>query len=301
MSYEPSEESSKDPSLPRASSPWRKAALGGGLAALALALGGCKLPAFYSYGGATKQGHDAHLLYSGTVLAAIVVGAIVTILILWSVFRYRRRSDEMPKQFQYHIPLEITYTVIPILIVLALFGFTVVTENAVDAVSAHPAVKVKVTAFQWGWRFDYTGLGVSVLGETTEDPDPIGLNGQPCAPAVDCLGPGLVMPAGETTRITLVSADVVHGFYVPAFNFSRYAQPGVTNVFDFTVKHPGIYRAQCTQFCGLYHALMFFHVVALPPDQFRAWVRSEQAASHPAPSIAAAKQALVSASGKAAP
>lgn len=276
-----------------------------GILALPLVLGGCTLPSFYGFRGATKQGHDSFLLYSGTVIAAIVVGTIVVLLILWAVLRYRRRSDEMPKQFQYHIPLEITYTVIPILIVLALFGFTVVTENAVDAVSPHPAVAVKVTAFQWGWRFDYSGQHVSVLGETTQDPDPVGLNGRPCAPAVDCLGPGLVMPAGETTRITLVSADVVHGFYVPAFNFSRYALPGVTNVFDFTVKHPGIYRAQCTQFCGLYHALMFFHVVALPPAQFRAWLRSEQAssqpaASHPAASVASSRQVSPAASVKAA-
>ena len=93
---------------------------------------------------------------------------------------------------------------------------------------------------------------------------------------MDCLGPGLVVPAGQTTRITLDSQDVIHGFYVPEFNFSRYAQPGVTNVFDLTVQHSGIYRAQCTQLCGLYHSLMFFHVVALPPGQFQAWLSSQQ-------------------------
>ncbi|MHB1503725.1 MAG: cytochrome c oxidase subunit II [Acidimicrobiales bacterium] len=249
------------------------------LAALAMPviLGSCKLPTFFGYRGATKQAHDTHVLYSGTFMAAIAVGVIVASLIIWSVVRYRRRSDEMPRQFQYHIPLEITYTVIPIIIVMILFSFTVITENKVDAVAPHPAVMVRVTAFQWGWHFDYTGLHVNVIGETTEDPDPVGVGG-PCAPAVDCLGPGLVVPAGRTTRITLVSADVVHGFYVPSFNFSRYAQPGVTNVFDLSVKHPGIYRGQCTQLCGLYHALMFFHVVALPPSQFQAWVHSEQLA-----------------------
>ena len=86
-----------------------------------------------------------------------------------------------------------------------------------------------------GLDVQYPGNESPVTGETTEDPDPIGLNGAPCAPAEDCLGPGLVVPAGQTTRITLVSNDVIHGFYVPEFNFSRYAQPGVTNVFDLTV------------------------------------------------------------------
>ena len=79
---------------------------------------------------------------------------------------------------------------------------------------------------------------------------------------------------------SLVSQDVIHGFYVPEFNFSRYAQPGFdTQYFDLTVQHPGIYRGQCTQFCGLYHSIMFFHVVALPPAQFQAWVSPSRASA----------------------
>ena len=76
----------------------------------------------------------------------------------------------------------------------------------------------------------------------------------------------------------LRSRDTVHGFYVPEFNFSRYAQPGVLNQFDFTVAHAGVYRAQCTQFCGLYHADMLFSVKVVPPAQFQAWLSTTQAA-----------------------
>jgi cytochrome c oxidase subunit 2 len=267
------------------------------VSALPLVLGGCQLPTFYGYRGSTKQAHDEFVLWSWTIIASIVVGAIVTGLIAWSVVRYRKRSDEIPRQFQYHIPLEITYLVVPVIMVLVLFGFTVVTENNVDAVTPTPAVKVNVTAFQWGWRYQYPG-DVTVTGVTTEDPDPVGLNGGQCAPAVDCLGPGLIVPAGQTTRITLVSQDTIHGFYVPQFNFSRYAQPGVTNVFDLTVQHAGIYRAQCTQLCGLYHSLMFFHVVALPPDQFRAWLSSQQSI---ATATAAASSTASHSTTKAAP
>ncbi len=270
MSPRAAESSSTDASR------WRRRAFAVVAAtALPVVLGGCQLPTFYGYRGSTKQGHDEFLLWVGTVIAAIVVGLIVAALIVWSVVRYRKRSDEMPRQFQYHVALEITYIVIPLIMVLVLFGFTVFAENNVDAVTPTPAVKIHVTAFQWGWRYQYPGQ-VQVTGVTTEDPDPIGLDGAQCAPAVDCLGPGLVIPAGQTTRITLNSQDVIHGFYVPQFNFSRYAQPGVTNVFDLTPQHVGIYRAQCTQLCGLYHSLMFFHVVALPPSQFRAWLSSQQ-------------------------
>lgn len=253
------------------------------LAALVLpvVLGGCQLPRFYAFRGSTSQAHDEFTLYAATFIAAIVVGAITAALILWSIVRYRRRSDEMPRQFQYHGPIEVAYTVIPIVIVLVLFAFTVITENRVDAVAPNPAVKVNVWAFQWGWEFDYPTQHVSVIGQTTNDPDPVGLDGAQCAPAVDCLGPGLVVPAGQTVRITLRSRDTIHGFYVPQFNFSRYAQPGVTNVFDFNIQSSGVYRAQCTQFCGLYHSIMFFHVVALPPSQFQAWLTSQHSSNNP--------------------
>ncbi|MGA2036492.1 MAG: cytochrome c oxidase subunit II, partial [Acidimicrobiales bacterium] len=208
---------------------------------------------------------------------AIVVGGITGLLILWAVLRYRRRSDAMPRQFQYHIPLEVTYTIVPVVIVLVLFVFTVLTENRIDALGPPSTQTVNVYAFQWGWEFDYVGKDVTVQGETLNDPDPVGLNGGQCAPAVDCLGPGLVVPAGQTVLIDLRSKDTVHGFYVPEFNFSRYAQPGILNQFQLTVKPAGVYRAQCSQFCGLYHSEMFFHVVALPPAQFQSWLSSQHA------------------------
>jgi cytochrome c oxidase subunit 2 len=252
-----------------------------GAVALPFVLGGCQLPSFWGYRGSTSQAHDEFTLYSGTFIAAIVVGAITAALIIWSIVRYRRRSDDIPRQFQYHFGLEITYTIVPIIIVLALFGFTVVTENAVDNVAPHPAVSIDVYAFQWGWQFKYAGEDVNVEGETLNDPDPIGLNGGACAPANRCLGPGLIVPAGKTVRIYLRSKDTIHGFYVPQFNFSRYAQPGVLNKFDLTVQKTGIYRAQCTQFCGLYHSEMFFHVVALPGAQFQQWLDSERNVTFP--------------------
>ncbi len=271
-----------------------------GLLALGVLLGGCNLPSFWAFKGATTQGHDAYLLYAGTFIAAIVVGAITYVLIMWAVVRYRRRSDAMPRQFQYHIPLEIFYTVVPIIIVLVLFGFTVVTENKVDAVSPDPALTVDVTAFQWGWKFDYVAQHRYVMGIRTEDPDPVGLDGQTCPASAhtpnDCLGPGLVLPVGKTVEISLVSNDVIHSFLVPEFDFSRMALPGVDNRFDFNVTKAGIYRAQCNNICGLYHAQMFFHVVALPPAQFEAWVHGPQTLpENQAPGIPSASQSATAA------
>ncbi|HLN18313.1 MAG TPA: cytochrome c oxidase subunit II [Acidimicrobiales bacterium] len=237
-----------------------------------LTLSGCQLPTFGAYRGSTSQGQDAFKLWQFFFITGIIVGGFVILLILWSVFRYRRRSDEMPKQTQYHTGVEILYTVIPIVIVLVLFAFTVITENKVDATP--PAdVTIRVTAFQWGWRFYYPATGKVVTGETTQAPQ-------------------MVVPTGQSVQIMLGSADVIHGFYVPAFNFSRYAQPGVTasqQRFNFTVLHDGVYRGQCTQLCGLYHSLMFFSVKAVPPAQFQVWVHH---LSKNQPSISQLKQEI---------
>jgi cytochrome c oxidase subunit 2 len=228
-----------------------------GIVAAAFLLTGCTLPTFGEYKGATTQGRTEFHLWQGFFIAGIVVGGLVLLLILWAVFRYRRRSEEIPRQTQYHTLTEIIYTVVPIVIVLVLFVFTVLAENKVDAISPNPEAKVTVHAFQWGWEFEYPG-GVKVIGQTTQ-------------------APTMVIPAGQTVRITLNSLDVLHGFYVPQFNFSRYASPGYPSTFDFNVLHPGTYRGQCTQLCGLYHSLMFFNVKAVTPAQYARWLRVQQA------------------------
>ncbi|HEY3941962.1 MAG TPA: cytochrome c oxidase subunit II [Acidimicrobiales bacterium] len=242
-------------SRPRRSRRWAV----GAVVAVPLLLAGCQLPTFGAYRGATQQGHDSFKLWQGFFLASLVVGGIVMVMILWAVVRYRRRSDQMPRQTQYHTLFEITYTVVPIIIVLVLFSFTVVTENEVTA-TPKGNVDVQVTAFQWGWQFYYPATGRIVEGVTNQAPQ-------------------MVVPTGETVSVTLKSADVIHGFYVPAFNYSEYAQPGHVNHFNFSVLHDGVYRGQCTQLCGIYHSLMLFSVKSVPPTQFDSWVHQVSASN----------------------
>jgi len=241
-----------------------------------LVLAGCNAyPSYFGSSGATTQGHDTFKLWSGMVTTGLIIGGFVVILILWAALRYRRKSDEMPRQFHEHLGIELLYTIVPIIIVIFLFVFTVLTENEVDATvplaatttaSGKPVVDITVTAFQWGWRFDYPHLDVGVVGELENGPDHH--------------GPQMVVPVGETVQITLLSADVVHGFYVRDFDFSRYALPGVTNIFDLNVKHAGTYFGQCTQFCGLYHSEMFFSVKAESPAAFHSWAAAEVREGH---------------------
>ncbi len=248
----------------------------GAAAAAPLLLAGCNAyPSYWASRGSTTQGQDTFKLYSGMMTTGIIIGGFVFLLILWTIFRYRRRSDEMPSQFHESIPVEILYTGIPVVVVAFLFLFTVLTENNVDAVvpvnatttaAGSPVIDVHVQAFQWGWRFEYPNLNVSVAGEVTNGP-----GGH---------GPQMVVPYGQTVQITLTSSDVIHGFYVRDFNFSRYALPGVVNVFDLNIIKPGVYNGQCTQICGLYHSEMLFTVRAVTPSQFATWASTQVATGH---------------------
>ncbi len=270
MELAPVSPESLAPSETPARRPRRTKAL---LAALAapLLLASCQVPSFGAFHGASKPGNDTFKLWQGFSIAAIIIGGLTMVLILWAMLRYRKRGDGIPKQTQYNIPLEIGYTIVPILIVFGLFAATVVVENEVVA-NPTPQATVNVTAFQWGWKFTYPGHTYSEVGQTTQSPK-------------------MYMPANEDVRINLQSLDVVHGFYVPEFNFSRYAQPGMLNTFTFKITKPGTYQGQCAQLCGLYHSLMYFQVVVMPPAQYRVWI-AEQDAKTSAAAAAAAKEAI---------
>ena len=117
-----------------------------------LSLTGCTMPnnEFWRFGwpdGITEESQYMRELWTGSVIAALIVGIAVWGLILWSVVRHRKRGDELPKQTAYNLPLEIVYTIIPFLIIAGLFFFTVVVQNRVQERSAAPDVTIAVNAF----------------------------------------------------------------------------------------------------------------------------------------------------------
>ena len=201
----------------------------------------------------TEQGEAVHNLYLLFLYIAAVVYVVVAALVIWSVVRYRRRDDELPTQTHGNNRLELTWTLIPTVIVLVLFAFTLRAQDRVLDQSGQADVNVTVTAFQWSWRFTYEGTGAEVLGTPEHIPE-------------------MVLPVGQRVRVKLVSADVVHSFYVPQSLFKRQAIPGVTNEFDLTFDKTGLFHGQCTQFCGLQHTDMVFRVRVVSQNQYQSWL-----------------------------
>jgi cytochrome c oxidase subunit 2 len=224
---------------------------------------------FGSPTGVTTQDHYARELWRLSGYFSVPIGLLVLGLIGYAIVRYRRRpgEDRKPAQFQYHIPLEATYTIIPLVVVAIIFGFMYNAENHVNKVVAKPAVSITVDGFQWGWRFVYHNGHVQI---GTADYNNINNNNDL---------PVLVMPSNETVQLRVVSLDVVHTFYVKEFLFNRDLIPGINNVFDINVTKPGLYPGQCNNICGEYHAYMRFLVDVMPPAQYNAWYANQPACS----------------------
>jgi cytochrome c oxidase subunit 2 len=238
----------------------------------ALTLAGCSTPdnLFWRFGwpnGITEQATDMRELWTWSCIAALIVGILVWGLIIWAVVRYRKRSDVLPKQTAYNLPLEIVYTIIPFIIIAGLFFFTVRTQDKVEARSAHPDVTIDVNAFKWNWQFVY--------------PDAKDQNGRP----VNTTGtseeiPILVMPVNRTVRFEVASADVIHSFWVPEFLFKLDVIPGNengrNNVFQVTARKTGAYVGRCAELCGTYHAFMNFEVRTVTPQQYNAYLAARE-------------------------
>jgi cytochrome c oxidase subunit II len=229
------------------------------VAAAALVAAGCELPTFGAPDAKSQEGESILSLWQGFFITAMGVGALVYGLIIYALIRYRRRDDTMPHQGAYNIPVEVVYTVTPVLIVAVLFGFSVATENRTTATSDDPAVRIDVIGFQWSWRFTYPDEGVTVVG-TPDDP------------------PEMVVPVGVPTQLELIAADVNHSFWVPDFLYKRDLIPGVDNTIDVTPTEEGTYIGRCAEYCGLDHWRMYYDVRVVTEDEYRAWLDEQREA-----------------------
>jgi Heme/copper-type cytochrome/quinol oxidases, subunit 2 len=124
-----------------------------------LVLSGCDLNnEFWRFGfpeGVTEESIAVRQLWTGSVIAALIVGFIVWGLIIWSVIMHRKKGDELPRQTAYNLPLEIAYSIFPFLVIAGLFFFTVVVQNDVMERSDEPDTTIAVNAFKWNWQFVY--------------------------------------------------------------------------------------------------------------------------------------------------
>jgi cytochrome c oxidase subunit 2 len=217
--------------------------------------------------GATNRAPVMHHLWMGSWLAAILVGILVWGLILYASFKFLRKSDdEIPVQTRYNLPIEVLYTVAPVVMVVVLFFFTVKAQDEVLApVHGTPQHTITVVGQQWSWTFNYMH-DEALNGKTTVFDS-----------GTTAYKPTLVLPVGQTVKINLRSPDVIHSFWVPAFLFKMDVVPGRHNHFSFTPTRIGTYDGRCAELCGAYHSRMLFNVKIVRPATYAAYLHALQA------------------------
>lgn len=201
-------------------------------------------------------------LWTGSWIAALCVGALVWGLVLWCVIAYRRRKDEtgMPAQTRYHIPLEILYTVVPIMMVGVLFFFTARDQAAIQDTSARPDVRIGVIGKQWSWDFNYLDANVYETG--------IQADTRAGKPGVEATLPTLYLPVNKRVQFEITSNDVIHSFWIPAFLYKMDAIPGLNNTFQVIPQRTGHFKGKCSELCGEFHSQMLFNVEVVSQAEY---------------------------------
>ncbi|GAC69510.1 aa3-type cytochrome oxidase subunit II [Gordonia soli] len=289
------------------------------LAVGAIVMTGCDARDVMRFGwpeGVTPQAKLMGDLWTWSVIAALVMGIIVWALIFWTITFHRAKKnqdDVFPRQTAYNVPLELTYTAIPFVIIAVLFYFTVVVQNRVEAKTDNPSVVVDVTAFQWNWKFGYREVALA----DGERYNGFERNGSPFdlqvpqyreheGEKVEILGPAggrdddirnylkfnqvetvgssseipvLVLPTGKRIEFEIASADVIHSFWVPEFLFKRDVLPfPKQNHSDSrfqidSIDRAGAFVGRCAEMCGTYHSMMNFEVRAVSPEKFDSYIQ----------------------------
>ena len=176
--------------------------------------------------------------------------ALVMVFMLYSIVVFRRKAGESGDGMHIHgnVPLEIVWTVVPLIVVVIMGYLGVVTLRDVTAASSDEMV-VEVTSTQWKWTFDYPQQGL-----TSTD---------------------LVLPVNRSVRFDVTATDVIHSFWVPEFRVKQDAVPGAVNVLRVTPNVIGNYKVRCAELCGVGHAVMLADVRVVSRADFNAWMGAE--------------------------
>ncbi len=242
---------------------FRQVALGGLMVTALLVFSGCsaeqevQIKRLAMPVSATKEAPYVHDLWMWSWLAAMVTGVIVWGLIAFVSIRYRRRSEtEIPVQTRYNLPIEIFYTIAPIMMVIVFFYFTLDTQEKVRHDDPNPDETITVVGQQWSWTFNYN-LGYDTKTSTYEAVDGKDVVYEGGTTAVR---PTLWLVKDKSVTINLASPDVIHSFWVPAFLFKMDVVPGRHNHFSITPTRLGTFEGRCAELCGVYHSRMLYNV-----------------------------------------
>ena len=215
--------------------------------------------------------HDNYLLW---ILAAITI--FVTALLVIVILRFNRRVNPKPGTFSHNTMLEVIWTAVPVLILVAIAVPSFRLLFFAEEVPENVDLTIKVTGYQWYWGYEYPDQEIPEYFSTIVKDENLGTdyfgNRQPRLLATDN---DIVVPVGATVRVIVTAGDVIHNFAMPSMGLKVDAIPGRLNETWFKPARVGMFYGQCSELCGVGHAFMPISIRVVEQDDFDRWVRSK--------------------------
>ncbi|BDZ37921.1 cytochrome c oxidase subunit II [Microbacterium suwonense] len=223
---------------------------------------------------ATNQTENVAGLWVTSWVILLIVGVVTWGLMGWAVVMYRRRAGQtgLPVQLRYNMPIEILYTVIPLLLIMGMFFFTARAQADIETPWENPDVEITAIAKQWAWDFQYDG-------EAEDNSDAVWTMGVQADPDengdIDRTKlPTLYLPVDKKVTIDLQSRDTIHSFWIIDFLYKKDMYIGKDNSWSFTPTRIGEYDGKCAELCGEYHSMMLFNVKVVSQDDYDAYLQT---------------------------
>jgi cytochrome c oxidase subunit 2 len=232
--------------------------------------------------GITQTSRMVYDLHMKALWMVTIIGAIVFAVMLYSLAAHRKSKGVEPAKFHHSTRLEILWTIIPIIILVA-FAFPATRTLITMEETGDAGMTVKITGYQWKWRYDYLDEDFGFFSSLAPDSSAAAqLDSGVDVTKVDHylldVDHPLVIPVNMKVRLITTSSDVIHSWWVPSLGWKRDAIPGFINDNWTEIDRPGIYRGQCAELCGQGHGFMPIVVKAVSGEQYAAWVRQMKVA-----------------------
>ncbi len=226
-----------------------------------------------------------------SLIVVTVIGVIVFGAMAYAIFKFRKSKGAVAATFSHNTKAEVIWTVIPVIILVVMAWPA--TANLIKMYDTRDAeMTVKVTGYQWMWRYEYLGEGVDFTSRLDRESDRMRQSGK--VPTRESnphylldVDNRLVLPVDTKVRFVITSDDVIHAWWVPALGWKQDAIPGFINEAWTSIDTPGVYRGQCAELCGKDHGFMPIVVEAVSKDEFKRWLAQKKPAPAAAPAAPA--------------
>lgn len=227
--------------------------------------------------GVTEVSRQIYSLHHIILWICVAIGVVVFAVMFYALFQHRKAKGVVPAQFHDNTLVEIIWTIVPFFILVAMAipaTKTLLFMHNTDA----SEVSIKVTGYQWKWKYDYLNEGLSFFSELSTPQDAIYNKQEKGEHYLLEVNNPLVVPIHKKIRFLITANDVLHAWWVPAFGVKKDAIPGFINETWTKIDEPGIYRGQCAELCGRGHGFMPIVVIAKTEEDYKLWVAQQKEA-----------------------